>query len=349
MKKLLVLILAFAMVVTLAACAGTTEPSDTVSAESTDTASETEDEPDQEPEEPAVVFDKDIRMIVPWDPGGGTDTAGRALVENAEKYLGVKINVENISGGIGAVGLAEVVNSNPDEFVLGVLHVDLAFMKAQGAYPFDFNDFTQICNINSDPSALTVSADSEFQTIEDLIEYARANPGDVKIGHSGTGLLWHLAAAMLANETGVEFTYVPYDGSSTGQAALMGGEVDAVTYSGAEVSPLVASGDLRVLATFTDERMDLFNGEVPTAIEEGYDVSVMTFRGIGGPVGMDPAVVAALEEGFSQMAQEPSYIEAMNNRGLGLMYLDTAGYEALCEKTGTDMENTLDMLGLLAE
>ena len=297
-------------------------------------------------DEPAVKFDHDITMIVPWSAGGGTDNVARKLVENAEKYLGVKINVENITGGSGAVGLAEVLTAEPDGYTLAVLPVELSFLKEQGVYPFDFSDFTMICNANSDPAALTVAANPEFQTVADLVEYAKANPGALRIGHSGTGFLWHLAGGLFEDAAGIEVTYVPYDGSATGNAALLGGDIDAVTYSGAEEVALEASGDLRVLATFSDERMDIFTHEVPTLKEEGYDVTLSTFRGIGGPAGMDPEVVAVLSEAFGQMAQEPSFVEAMANMGLGILYLDTPEYQALCDATAADMKMVCEKLGL---
>lgn len=296
-------------------------------------------------EAPAVTFDHDITMIVPWAAGGGTDTVARKLVENSEKYLGVKINVENITGGSGAVGLAELLTAAPDGYTLAVLPVELSFLKEQGVYTFDFNDFTQICNINTDPAALTVSASSDFQSVADLVEYAQANPGALKVGHSGTGFLWHLAGGLFANAAGIDITYVPYDGSATGNAALLGGEIDAVTFSGAEEVALEASGDLRVLATFSDERMSVFEG-VPTLKEEGYDVVLSTFRGIGGPAGMDPEVVAVLSEAFGKMSEEPSFIEAMDGLGLGIQYLDTEEYKALCDATAADMKSVCELLGL---
>ena len=297
-------------------------------------------------DEPAVKFDHDITMIVPWSAGGGTDNVARKLVENSEKYLGVKINVENITGGSGAVGLAELLTAEPDGYTLAVLPVELSFLKEQGVYTFDFDDFTMICNANSDPAALAVAASSDFQTVADVVEYAKANPGALKVGHSGTGFLWHLAGGLFADAAGIEVTYVPYDGSATGNAALLGGDIDLVTFSGAEEVALEASGDIRVLATVSDERLDIFTNEVPTLKEEGYDITLSTFRGIGGPAGMDPEVVAVLSEAFGKMAEEESFVEAMANMGLGILYLDTPEYQALCDATAADMKLVCEKLGL---
>lgn len=346
MKKALSFLMAVAMTLSLAACGNSGNGANSTPGSANQPNASASNPGSQSEPSTAVTFDHDITMIVPWSAGGGTDNVARKLVENAEKYLGVKINVENITGGSGAVGLAQLMSSEPDGYTLALLPVELSFLKEQGVYTFDFSDFTQICNINSDPAALAVSASSDFQSVADVVEYAKNNPGGLKVGHSGTGFLWHLAGGLFADAAGIEVTYVPYDGSSTGNAALMGGDIDAVTFSGAEEVALEASGDIRVLATFSDEPMNIFSTEVPTMKEAGYDITLSTFRGIGGPAGMDPAVVAALDEAFGKMAEEPSFVEAMANMGLGIAYLPTAEYQQLCDATAADMKSVCELLGL---
>lgn len=353
-KRVMALLCSFTLAATLIGCGSSSADNETTNqpqaAEESEPEAAAEEEPASEEtaaeNTSAVTFDHDITMIVPWDAGGGTDTVARKLVENSEKYLGVKINVENVTGGSGAVGLAQLMSAEPDGYTLAVLPVELSFLKEQGVYTFDFNDFTQICNINSDPAALAVSADSDFQSVEDVVEYAKANPGALKVGHSGTGFLWHLAGGLFADAADIEVTYVPYDGSASGNAALLGGDIDVVTFSGAEETALEASGDIRVLATFSDEPMSIFTTEVPTMKEAGYDVKLSTFRGIGGPAGMDPEVVAALDEAFGKMSQEDSFIEAMDNMGLGIAYLPQNEYEALCDDTASSMKSVCELLGL---
>lgn len=345
MKKAISFLMAAAMVLSLAAC-GSKDPGTSSSTPGSSGTPNTSASNPGGDTSSTVTFDHDITMIVPWSAGGGTDNVARKLVENAEKYLGVKINVENITGGSGAVGLAQLMSAKPDGYTLALLPVELSFLKEQGVYTFDFSDFTQICNINSDPAALAVSASSDFQSVADVVEYAKNNPGGLKVGHSGTGFLWHLAGGLFADAAGIEVTYVPYDGSSTGNAALMGGDIDAVTFSGAEEAALEASGDIRVLATFSEEPMKIFSKDVPTMKDEGYDITLSTFRGIGGPAGMDPAVVAALDEAFGKMAEEPSFVEAMANMGLGIAYLPTTEYQQLCDATAADMKSVCELLGL---
>jgi len=213
---------------------------------------------------------KPIKIIVPWNAGGGTDAVARALARSGEKYLGVPVVVENKPGGSGAVGLAEVVQAAPDGYTLAILPVELGFMDKTGVYPFGFKDFTPIMNLNTDPAALTVKA-GRFKSVQEFIAYAKANPGKLKVGHSGTGLLWHLAAAVFAKEAGITLTYVPFDGAAPAIAALIGNQIDAVTVSGAEVQSQVKAGELTMLACMGDKRLANFP-QIPTLMELGYKV-----------------------------------------------------------------------------
>lgn len=286
---------------------------------------------------------KPIKLIVPWSAGGGTDAIARALAKSGEKHLGVPVVVENKPGGTGAVGLGETVKAAADGYTLAVLPVELSFLKDQGIYPFDFSNFTRIMNLNTDPSALTVKADAPWNTLAEFVDYARKNPGKIKIGHSGTGMLWHLAAATLALETDTQYTYVPFNGAADAIASVLGKNIDAVTVSGAEVSAQVRAGEMKILAVFGERRMDIFPN-VPTAREQGFEVVVNTFRGLGGPAGIPEDRVAILHEGFKKMMEEPEFIQIISNMGLGIDYRNTADYYKLTDDTAKTLEPVLKSL-----
>lgn len=288
---------------------------------------------------------KPIKIIVPWNAGGGTDAVARALARSGEKYLGVPVVVENKPGGSGAVGLAEVVQAAPDGYTLAILPVELGFMDKTGVYPFGFKDFTPIMNLNTDPAALTVKA-GRFKSVQEFIAYAKANPGKLKVGHSGTGLLWHLAAAVFAKEAGITLTYVPFDGAAPAIAALIGNQIDAVTVSGAEVQSQVKAGELTMLACMGDKRLANFP-QIPTLMEIGYKVNISTFRGIGGPKGLPADRVTILHDAFKKMMEEPEFIETLNKMGLGIDYRSTADYKKLADDTAAALEPVLTELGLL--
>ncbi len=318
MKKIIILLVVLALVLPMVFAQGRTESSETFPS-------------------------KPIKLIVPWSAGGGTDAIARALAKSGEKHLGVPVVVENKPGGTGAVGLGETVKAAPDGYTLAVLPVELSFLKDQGIYPFDFSNFTRIMNLNTDPSALTVKADAPWNTLEEFVAYARKNPGAIKIGHSGTGMLWHLAAATLALNTGTEYTYVPFNGAADAIANVLGKNIDAVTVSGAEVSAQVRAGEMKILAVFGEKRMDIFP-ETPTAREQGFDIVVNTFRGLGGPVDIPEDRVAILHEGFKKMMEEPEFVKVISNMGLGIDYRNTADYYKLTDETAKTLAPVLESL-----
>jgi len=284
-----------------------------------------------------------IKLIVPWSAGGGTDAIARALARSGEKHLGVPVIVENKPGGTGAVGLGETIKAKADGYTLAIIPVELSFLKDQGIYPFDFTNFTRIMNLNTDPSALTVKADAPWNTLAEFVAYARANPGAIKIGHSGTGMLWHLAAASLALNTNTAYTYVPFNGAADAIASVLGRNINAVTVSGAEVSAQVRAGEMKILAVFGERRMDIFPN-IPTAREQGFDVVVNTFRGLGGPVGIPEDRVKILHDGFKAMMEEPEFITLINNMGLGIDYRGTEDYYKLTDATAAALAPVLESL-----
>ncbi|PKL07486.1 MAG: ABC transporter substrate-binding protein [Spirochaetae bacterium HGW-Spirochaetae-7] len=284
-----------------------------------------------------------IKLIVPWSAGGGTDAIARALAKSGEKHLGVPVIVENKPGGTGALGLGETIKAAADGYTLAILPVELSFLKDQGIYPFDFSNFTRIMNLNTDPSALTVKADAPWNTLAEFVAYAKANPGKIKIGHSGTGMLWHLAAASLALKTDTQYVYVPFNGAADAIASVLGKNIDAVTVSGAEVSAQVRAGEMKILAVFGERRMDIFPN-VPTAKEQGYDVVVNTFRGLGGPVGIPEDRVKILHDGFKAMMEEPEFISLISKMGLGIDYRNTADYYKLTDATAAALAPVLESL-----
>jgi tripartite-type tricarboxylate transporter receptor subunit TctC len=318
MRKIIVLLMVLAMAAPMVFAQGATESSETFPS-------------------------KPIKLIVPWSAGGGTDAIARALAKSGEKHLGVPVVVENKPGGTGAVGLGETVKADPDGYTLAILPVELSFLKDQGIYPFDFSNFTRIMNLNTDPAALTVKADAPWDTLEEFVEYARKTPGAIKIGHSGTGMLWHLAAATLALNTGTEYIYVPFNGAADAIASVLGENIDAVTVSGAEVSAQVRAGEMKILAVFGEKRMDIFP-DTPTAREQGYDIVVNTFRGLGGPAGIPEDRVAILHEGFKKMMEEPDFVKVISNMGLGIDYRNTADYYKLTEETAKTLAPVLESL-----
>ena len=298
MKKLIALALSLALVLSLAACGGKTNEPQQPDNSSTETA--------------AVDFStKNVTCIVPYDAGGGTDAVMRGLADAAKGSF-KNISVENRSGAGGATGMLYGANAAPDGTTITMITVELATLEAMGNNAgLTYTQFKPIMLVNSACAAITVKADDDrFNTLEDFIEYSKNN--EVQVGNSGLGAIWHLAAAGLAKTAGTEFKHVGYDGAAGAITDLLGGHIDAVAVSYAEVNSFVQSGDLKVLAVMANDRLDAIP-DVPTCKECGYDAVLGTWRGLGVPASTPDEIVDELYRIFSEAAASDQFVEFMNN------------------------------------
>ena len=206
---------------------------------------------------------KSLSMIIHASPGGLSDTNARFIAQMVSDELGVPFPATNMTGGSGVVAMTYVKESTPDGYTVGYLPCELAMVKAQGLTeiiePSAF-DMIYACNIQ--PAAITVSADSEWDSIEDLVAWCKEHPGELQVGTSGTGSVWHIAADAFAKAAGIEINLVPFDGAATAVTNLMGGHVQMVPVSESEVASGVASGKLKILAVCSSDRSE-FNPDVP--------------------------------------------------------------------------------------
>ncbi|MEX2444839.1 MAG: tripartite tricarboxylate transporter substrate binding protein [Alkalispirochaeta sp.] len=266
-----------------------------------------------------------IKLIVPWNAGGGTDILGRALAQHAEQHLGVPVVVENVSGALGGIGAQRVANADPDGYTLLILSQFLVWIDEVRDYPVSMDDFAPIMNLNRDPAAFAVSADSGIETIDDLIEASEEADGGFTVSHSGDGFIWHISGVTFAQELGVDWNFVPFEGTAPGIAAVMGGQIDGVAGGAAEFVSQAEGGNLNVLAVFSEDRFEPLP-DVPTAQELGIDLAMYTTRGLVGPAGLPEERIQVLYEGFSKAMQEPEFIETMNDIGLGIADLPADEY-----------------------
>lgn len=275
-----------------------------------------------------------IKCIVPYDAGGGTDIVMRALADAAKDSF-KNVSVENQSGGGGAIGMLNGAMAKADGTTVTMITVELTTLEAMGNNAgLTYSMFKPIMMVNSACSAITVKADDDrFETLEDFIEYSKEN--EVQVGNSGIGAIWHLAAAGLADVAETEFKHVGYDGAAGAITDLMGGHIDAVAVSYAEVSSYVESGDLKVLAVMSEDRLESIP-DVPTCKEAGYDAVLGTWRGLAVPADTPDDVVEALYEAFSEAAQSDAFVEFMDNSNNVIDIMDGETFEA---RIAADLES----------
>ncbi|KDP83869.1 ABC transporter substrate-binding protein [Cupriavidus sp. SK-3] len=272
--------------------------------------------------------ERPIELVVPSAAGGGTDTVARAFGEAMRKYLPQPLTVVNKPGASGAIGMTEVARAKPDGYKLGIIIAEAVIVPHLGPTTLNAAGLVPIARLNADPSAITVKADSRWNTIDAFLKFAAAHPGEVQVGNSGPGSIWHLAATALEDKAHVRFNHVPFSGAAPALVALMGGHIDAVAVSPAEVSAYVAAGRVRTLAVMADQRVKGFEN-VPTLREQGIDLSIGTWRGLAAPKGTPPEVLEVLAVATRKAVADPVFVEALRRQHLGIAYADAATFKAM--------------------
>lgn len=303
-----------------------------------------DDEPDEDPDFPT----EDVEMIVPWAEGGGTDRTARMLADLVEDELGTSTFVTNQTGGSGSVGFNAIATADPDGHTVGVLTVEICTIEHLGVAEVTHEDVESVIQYNFDPAALTVHEDAPYATLDEFIDYADDNPGEITVSNSGIGAIWHLAGAEFERAVDVELDHVGYDGAAPATEAVLGGEVEATTSSAAEVAPQVQDGPLEMLAFFGEERHPLFE-DVPTLQEEGIDVATGAWRGIGGPEGLDETARGELETAFENVYESDDFEEFMDENGFGMVHRDADEFEEFMEEEYERFGELIDDLGLEEE
>ncbi|GHU28603.1 ABC transporter substrate-binding protein [Betaproteobacteria bacterium] len=293
----------------------------------------------------AAYPDKPVTVICPWTAGGGTDVLLRALSKEAEKHLGQTINVTNQTGGGGAIGHNAIRAARPDGYTVGMITFELNSLPPQGLVPFTWKDFDPLMLLNSDPAAMTVRKDAPYSTVRGFMDYAKANPGEITIGNSAPGSVWHIAAGLAAEKTGVDVKHVPFNGAQPAVTALVGGHIKAVAVSVAEVRGQVQAGELKILGVMSAERDKIFP-DVPTFREQGVDVEFYTWRGLALPKGVPANIKAKISDAYKKAFDSKEFQEFAAKASLNLVYQDSANFAKFLDQNYKDVEAVMKNLGL---
>jgi len=250
--------------------------------------------------------DGQLRIVVPFSAGSGTDITARVIAEAIGKNTGRVVIVENRGGAGGSIGAAEVARSKPDGstvlYTTGGFTTNAALFKS---LPFDpIADFTPITLLSrASGFALLVGEKSPYKTLEQFVAAARKEPGRLTYGSSGVGNTTHVMGVLFCKGVGIDMLHVPFKGTPTNE--LIGGTVDAAFIGPATVAQQIRSGQLRGLGISGPTRSKLLP-DVPTFAEAGLQVQdIPGWTGVWGPAKMPPDVVAAVYEKFANAAQTP--------------------------------------------
>ena len=292
----------------------------------------------------------DVEIMAPADPGGGWDQTARAMQSALTEGGIVEENVEvyNVGGAGGTIGLAQFVSDNAGDpnqlMVMGL--VMLGAIQTNDS-PVQLNQATPIASLLTEWEAIVVPADSEYQTLEQLVEAFRADPGSISWGGGSAGGTDQILVGLLAQEAGVdpaEVNYIAHSGGGEATAAVLSGGVTAGVSGVGEFADQVEAGQLRLLAVSSDERVE--EADVPTIVESGYDVVVPNWRGVMAPPGISDedreAIIAMIEE----MHDSPEWQEALDTNGWTDFLQTGDEYETFLEEENQRVEEVLGEMGL---
>jgi tripartite-type tricarboxylate transporter receptor subunit TctC len=291
---------------------------------------------------------KPITMIVGFAAGGQTDVQARALANAAARELGqpvIIVNRPGMAATLGPAGMAE--SAAPDGYTVAVLPATLYRIPHMQTVKYDaLKDFTYLINVTAFNFGLVVKADAPWKTVQELVAYAKANPGKVSYGTSGIGGTPHLSIARLAKAAGVSFNMVPFSGGAMVFQNILGGHVDLAAEGG--FGSQVDSGKMRVLGLFSDARLPK-RPNWPTMKEQGFDVVSQSSWGIGGPKGMDPAIAKTLHDAFRKALTDPEFNRILTLQDQSVTYLNSKDYSAFAAQQLAEEKRYIKEFGIKAE
>lgn len=289
---------------------------------------------------------KPITLIVPWPAGGSTDISMRAMAESVSKILGQPVTVDNKAGGSGTVGPATMVAAaKPDGYTIAQIPITVFRLPLMQETPWDpAKDFSYIVHLTGYTFGVTTSAESQFKTWKDVVDYAKANPGKVTYATPGAGTSLHIGMEQISALAGIKLTQVPFKGGAETNAAVLG-QHTMLQADSTGWRPLVDAGKLRLLMVWTSARSPNFPN-VPTLKELGYPLVYDSPFGIAGPKGMDPKIVAKLHDAFKKALEDPAVIATLSKFDMVPNYKNTEDYKKFVTEVTNAELKVIEKLGL---
>ena len=285
-----------------------------------------------------------IRMIIPSTPGGGTDFIGRLLSTRLAEMNGWTVVPTNRPGAGTVLGLAEAARASPAGYDLVIGQTDnVSLIPLLLKVSYDpIKDLTPVALAATTPMVLIVGENSPYKTLAEVILAARADPGKITYGTSGTGGSSHIAMELLQSAAGFKMHHIPYKGSSPALADLVGGHVDFAASSISSAASLAHGGKIRALAV-TSPKRNAALPEVPTVAELGYkDFVFITYYGVLAPAGLPQPVVARLNTDLNKILQNPEVRTALHAQGLEPGPMSPEEFAALIK---ADVQKSKEIIG----
>ena len=287
-----------------------------------------------------------IELVVQADAGGGSDIFARQIAEllSSEGLVSQPINVVNKPGGSGAVAYSYLKQKGVNPHFLATVTLSYLSTPLQQDTGVSYSDFSNLAVLAVDDFIAVVPADSPYETLEDLVAAAEQNPDQIRVGGTQLGSSDSIIPALVEKAGDVQFNYITFESGGEVNAAVLGGTVDFAVANPGEAKSLIDGGELRAIASFSPERLEGF--DVPTATEQGYDVTWEQFRGIIAPGGISDGERAFWEDALAQMAESDTWQSYLTENTLRPLLLTGDDAEQYVAEQSTALEAVLADLGV---
>ncbi len=275
--------------------------------------------------------DHAITMIVPFPPGGVTDTVARPIADALSKDLGQSVVVENKVGAGGAIGTGDAARAKPDGYTIMLMLSSISILpeadKILGRKAaYETSDFKPIARITADPTVLVVRADSPWKTAQEFVDAAKKAPGKINYGSSGIYGSMHVPMAMLENAADIKLTHVPYTGAGPAVAALLGSQVQAISTGPSSILQHIKAGTVRPLAHWGNKPLASLP-DVPSLTSLGFDAKFVQWSGIFVPAKTPQDVIDTLRASAKRIANDPKVQAQVLGAGSPIEYMDAPEFQ----------------------
>ena len=321
MKKAISLVLAAIMLIgLLAGCGGKTEESKAPASQAPSSSA-----PEKAPESAAPSLDypkKDIQIIIPYGPGGGSDNLVRGTIQYLDLDGATTVPI-NVDGAAGYIGALQAFNSKNDGYTI-MTHNEMDVISYTMSGQADvalYSELEYICDVVCDYNLLCTNPESGWTTAQEAIDYIKANPGKVTVGCTGSNNVNYATTMELLKAMGIYdlVTIVPYDGGAASETALLGNHIQLEVNSLADTNANIKGGANIPLLICNEERIEAYP-EIPCTVENGYNVTYTKPRGFFAPKGTDPAILSYLSEKIGEVCEKEEFIAAMANLGFTINF-----------------------------
>jgi len=285
-----------------------------------------------------------LEITVLFPAGSSADVTARMLADGMSKALGQRVLVVNRPGAGGAIGYRYVASQKPDGYSLVWNSNSISTTYHSGQLEFDYKAFDAVARVLVESVVVAVRSDARWKNLGELIAEARARPKAISVGHSGIGSHTHISLAALFGATGVQVNEVPF-GAAQVVPSLLGGHVDAVVQLPAALSAPVKQGQARLLAALIPAR-DPALPDVPTAKEQGIDVSLEAWRGIAVPKGTPRNAIALLEKSIRSAVESPEFAKGSEHLGVRPAFLGADEFTSQISREDAELSRLMQQIGL---